>query len=69
MEPTKKAEQIKRHFKEQLNTEVIDIRRVARAYIGQLMNDVDLKSGNYKWNYQDEWRQYTSYWWEVLKSI
>jgi hypothetical protein len=70
MLPKLKANQIKAHFKVQLlNAKEEEEIKSSRAYIGQLINDIPMLSGDYKMGYEHEWWQYTSYWYEVLKNI
>lgn len=70
MEAHKKAAQIKEHFKVQngdlTNEQLV---KTTRAYIGQLMNDIPMLSGDFEMAYKHEWWQYTSYWYSVLKFL
>jgi len=70
MEPYKKAAQIKQHFCVQAGdiTERGQIQS-ARAYIGQLLNDIPMLDGDFKMTYKHEWWPYTSYWHAVLIAL
>jgi len=70
MEPYKKAAQIKQHFCVQAGdiTENGQIKS-ARAYIGQLLNDIPMLEGDFKMAYKHEWWQFTSYWYAVLNAL
>lgn len=70
MEPYKKAEQIKRHFGIHAGDATEKSQAIsARAYVGQLLNDVPTKDGDFEMAYEHEWWQYTSYWYAVLIEI
>ena len=70
MEPYLKAQQIKKHFCTQAGniTESGQIKS-ARAYIGQLINDIPMLPGDFMMAYKHEWWQYTSYWYAVLNAL
>lgn len=70
MSPDRKAEQIKIHFKIQMQVESEKlIIAASRAYIGKIIEDFYLEGGDYTSNYEYQWHNYTSYWYEVLKYI
>jgi hypothetical protein len=69
-EPEFKAKAIKEHFRIQVsaltNEEQI---KLARAYIGRLLEDIPIMEGDYTWGYKYEWWQYNSYWQAVLNAL
>ena len=42
---------------------------MARAYIGQLMNDIPMLPGDFMMGYEHEWWQFRSYWYAVLDAL
>lgn len=68
--PKAKANQLKDHFEKECNLIGIESILAARAYIRQLLNDFNLKDGDYEiLGYKHEWHEYTSYWNAVLKNL
>jgi FkbM family methyltransferase len=69
--PAAQAARIVRHFAIQLglNENDLTVIKAARAYIGQYLEDTSTKAGAYAQEGEESWKEYTSYWYDVLNCI